>query len=168
MITWYKSDILGRKLRTGTSKTKATIVVNLNFLCFRCPSGQFASQNGGFVPCVPCDHYPAKGHWCINRTRPDSSLTLPTQPPPSPKKELLALCNRCFVVCSEFLANRFSLVCTFVMQIEWAKIKAFYFRNENVLLRLPFSLCLQLSAYFDGKVKKSEEDTKTLYEMAGR
>ncbi|XP_068746561.1 RING finger protein 145-like [Montipora capricornis] len=52
------------------------------------------------------------------------------------------------------------------MQIKWAKIKAFYFRNENVLLRLPFSLCLQLSAYFDGKVKKSEEDTKTLYEMA--
>ena len=55
VITWYKSAILGRKLRTGTSKTK---LVNLNFLCFRCPGGQFASQYGGFVP---CDHYPAKG-----------------------------------------------------------------------------------------------------------
>ena len=55
VITWYKSAILGRKLRTGTSKTK---LVNLNFLCFRCPSGQFASHYGGFVP---CDHYPAKG-----------------------------------------------------------------------------------------------------------
>ena len=55
VITWYKSAILGRKLRTGTSKTK---LANLNFLCFRCPSGQFASQYGGFVP---CDHYLAKG-----------------------------------------------------------------------------------------------------------
>ena len=45
VVTWYKTAILERKLRSGTSKTKQ---VNLNFLCFRCPNGQFAFQYGGF------------------------------------------------------------------------------------------------------------------------
>lgn len=50
------------------------------------------------------------------------------------------------------------------MAVKWAAVKAFYFRNENVILRLPFSLCLQLAAYFVEKAKGEGEDTKTLYE----
>ena len=37
VITWYKNRHIG----TGTSKTKQ---VYLNFLCFSCPSGEFAFQ----------------------------------------------------------------------------------------------------------------------------
>lgn len=53
------------------------------------------------------------------------------------------------------------------MAVKWAAVKAFYFRNENVILRLPFSLCLQLAAYFVEKAKGEGGDTKTLYETVG-
>ncbi len=50
----------------------------------------------------------------------------------------------------------------------WALVKTFYFRNENVILRVPFCFFLQLGMYFDMIVKDSkEEDSKTLYEVAG-
>lgn len=55
----------------------------------------------------------------------------------------------------------------FSMAVKWAAVKAFYFRNENVILRLPFSLCLQLAAYFVEEAKGEGEDTKTLYETVG-
>ena len=49
LCSWWlhgtKTAILESKLRTGTSKTKQ---LNLNFLCFMCPSAQFALQYGGF------------------------------------------------------------------------------------------------------------------------
>ena len=45
--------------------------------------------------------------------------------------------------------------------------KAFYFRNENVILRVPFYFCLQLAVYFDKHVKESGEETKIWYEIAG-
>ena len=51
-----KTAILGRKLRSGSSKTKQ---VNLNFLCLAVPVGNLRSSTAVFVP---CDHYPAKGH----------------------------------------------------------------------------------------------------------
>lgn len=56
------------------------------------------------------------------------------------------------------------------MEIEtlWSSVKTFYFRNENVILRVPFCFFLQLGTYFDKIVKESdEEDTKTWYEIAG-
>ena len=56
------------------------------------------------------------------------------------------------------------------MEIEnlWDLVKTFYFRNENVILRVPFCFFLQLGMYFDMIVKDSkEEDTKTWYEIAG-
>ena len=56
------------------------------------------------------------------------------------------------------------------MEIEslWPLVKTFYFRNENVVLRIPFCFFLQLGTYFDKIVKDSkEEDTKTWYEIAG-
>ena len=56
------------------------------------------------------------------------------------------------------------------MEIEnlWSSVKTFYFRNENVILRVPFCFFLQLGTYFDKIVKESrEEDTKTWYETAG-
>ena len=55
-----------------------------------------------------------------------------------------------------------------IMEFEWAEVKAFYFRNENVILRVPFCFLLHLAAYFDKSVKGSDEETKTWYEMAGR
>ena len=54
------------------------------------------------------------------------------------------------------------------MEFEWAEVKAFYFRNENVILRVPFCFLLHLAAYFDKNVKSSDEETKTWYEIAGR
>ena len=57
------------------------------------------------------------------------------------------------------------------MEIEnvWSSMKTFYFRNENVILRVPFCFFLQLGMYFDKIVKESkEEDTKTWYETAGK
>lgn len=54
------------------------------------------------------------------------------------------------------------------MDIEWAEVKAFYFRNENVILRVPFCFFLQLAAHFDKTVKESDENTKTWYEIAGK
>lgn len=56
------------------------------------------------------------------------------------------------------------------MEIEslWSSVKTFYFRNENVILRVPFCFFLQMGTYFDKIVKDSkEEDTKTWYEIAG-
>ena len=57
-ITWYKTAMLESKLCTGTSKTKQ---LNLNYLCFRCPSGLFALQYGGFCVC----HVIASCKWPI-------------------------------------------------------------------------------------------------------
>jgi len=49
-----------------------------------------------------------------------------------------------------------------------SSVKIFYFRNENVILRVPFCFILQLVTYFDKIAKESkEEDTKTWYEIAG-
>ncbi|XP_020603355.1 RING finger protein 145-like [Orbicella faveolata] len=48
-----------------------------------------------------------------------------------------------------------------------SSVKIFYFRNENVILRVPFCFILQLVTYFDKIAKESkEEDTKTWYEIA--
>ena len=53
------------------------------------------------------------------------------------------------------------------MEFEWPDVKAFYFRNENVILRVPFCLFLQLAASFDKNVKESDVETKSWYEIAG-
>lgn len=55
-----------------------------------------------------------------------------------------------------------------IMEFEWAEVKTFYFRNENVIFRVPFCFLLHLAAYFHKNVKGSDEETKTWYEMAGR
>lgn len=50
----------------------------------------------------------------------------------------------------------------------WVSVKAFYFRYENVILRVPFCFLLHLGTIFDKIVKESnKEDTKTWYEIAG-
>lgn len=49
----------------------------------------------------------------------------------------------------------------------WSSVKTYYFRYENVILRVPFCLFLQLGTYFDRIVKDSDEDTKSWYEIAG-
>lgn len=57
-----------------------------------------------------------------------------------------------------------------IMEIEnlSSSVKIFYFRNENVILRVPFCFILQLVTYFDKIAKESkEEDTETWYEIAG-
>ncbi|KAJ7376188.1 hypothetical protein OS493_036302 [Desmophyllum pertusum] len=48
----------------------------------------------------------------------------------------------------------------------WSSVKTYYFRYENVILRVPFCLFLQLGTYFDRIVKDSDEDTKSWYEIA--
>ena len=62
------------------------------------------------------------------------------------------------------------------MEIEnlWSLVKTFYFRNENVILRVPFCFFLQLATYIHMIVKESkelkEEDMETWYasyEFAG-
>lgn len=50
----------------------------------------------------------------------------------------------------------------------WSSVKTFYFKHENVILRVPFCFFLQLAMYFDKIVKESDdEDAKTSYEIAG-
>ena len=45
VITWYKNRHTGTQIAHWDILTKQD---NLNFLCFRCPTGQLASQYGGF------------------------------------------------------------------------------------------------------------------------
>ena len=72
------------------------------------------------------------------------------------------------------MRSRFSALSHFcqikMMEIEnlWFSVKTFYFRNENVILRVPFCFFLQLGTYYDKIIKESkEEDAKTWYEIAG-
>ena len=75
-----KTAMLESKLCIGTSKTKQ---LNLNYLCFRCPSGQVAPQYGGFCTMrSPATNGPfclfvcllrAMNTWCFNHLKISSS-----------------------------------------------------------------------------------------------
>ena len=46
-------------------------------------------------------------------------------------------------------------------------MKTYYFRYENVILRVPFCFVLQLGTYFDKIVQGSGEGSKPSHEIAG-
>ena len=49
----------------------------------------------------------------------------------------------------------------------WSSMKTYYFRYENVILRVPFCFVLQLGTYFDKIVQGSGEGSKPSHEIAG-